>query len=107
MFNYDIINNRLFSFHLSGSFDESEGEKSDDSFAIFGGSDPSQYVGDFQEFPLVNTLYWSLGIEMIAFGNDILATFGSGTAFAVIDTGTTMIGLPEAVFKSLQSKWLK
>lgn len=43
---------------------------------------------------------------MIAFGNNILSTFGSGTAFAVIDTGTTMLGLPEAIFKSLQSKWL-
>lgn len=44
---------------------------------------------------------------MIAFDNEIIERYGSGGAFAVIDTGTTMIGIPTNRFTSLRAKWNK
>ena len=79
----------------------------DKSYAIFGGYNPDQFIGELIKFPLVNERYWSLGIKMVAYGNDVVETFSKGSAYAIMDTGTTMLGIPDTYFSVIRKKWLK
>ena len=55
----------------------------------------------------MNKKYWSLNIGLVAYDNDIVGSFSRNHAFAVIDTGTTMVGIPDKYFKPIRDKWQK
>lgn len=42
---------------------------------------------------------------MVSYGNDIFETWSEGKAFAVIDTGTTMICVPYDLFQTIMATW--
>lgn len=98
---------RVISFHLSYQ-NLYALDQDDQSYATFGGYNKSQIVdGKLTHFPLVNTAYWSLNLGMMGYGNTVLAKWDRGKAFAVIDTGTTMIGVPDEHFNIIRAKWIK
>ena len=73
------------TFYLSG--DESE--------VTFGGADPSTYTGPAIVVPLFSpgTSFWMVQVSSVAVGSRSVA----GASVAIVDTGTTLIGAPNAV----------
>ena len=62
---------------------------------IFGGYDESQFVGNLSWHKIVNDNWWALDLREIKYGNTIVDQFSKyDMAFAVIDTGTSLITLP-------------
>ena len=66
---------------------------------IFGGIDHDQFLGDLHQFPLVNDRWWGLNFNSLVIGNEIIDLGRMNEAIAVIDTGTSMIGLPEDYYE--------
>lgn len=81
------------------------------SFAIFGGSDYSQIVNGekglrpFRNNPDIfsHIKAWALSGQGLFYGEPQIGEKGSYPA--VIDTGSTIISVPSALFQSLSAKW--
>lgn len=113
-----MISNRIFSFHLGySSLGLDLGAEEEESFALFGGYDPEFFEGSLVTFQITTPNIWSLTIRTIAYANEILETyrdpssaasrFLQSSAFAIIDTGTTMLGIPDTLFEKVRKKWLE
>jgi len=98
-----LIDRASFSLSLS---DQS-------SFAVFGGIDEEQIVGGatglkpFRNNPDIfsHIKAWALTGEALYYGLPQIGQTGSYPA--VIDTGSTLIAVPSALFQGLQAQWRK
>ena len=96
-----LINKASFSLSLSDN----------GGFALFGGIDESQIVGGanglrpFRNNPDIfsHIKAWALSGKGLFYGTPEIGQ--QGTYPAVIDTGSTVIAVPGALFSSLEGKW--
>ena len=86
---------------------------------MFGGINHEQYVGKLHKFKLANNKWWSIDFSAVIYDSENLGTFskkGEATgedeiedlklqAFAVVDTGTSMMAMPHDQFVLLSSRW--
>uniref|UniRef100_A0A7S3FSR3 Peptidase A1 domain-containing protein n=1 Tax=Strombidium rassoulzadegani TaxID=1082188 RepID=A0A7S3FSR3_9SPIT len=91
----------------------------DQSFAIFGGVDPDQIVGGLGGLKKIQTMayrpdwtqsskQWALEGQNMFYGTEECQKIGEEKKYAaIIDTGSSNIGVPDTMFKSLQEKWRK
>lgn len=88
------IPRKVFSFYFT-----SDGKVG--SEMTFGGSDPNHYIGELTYAPLVITQpqQWMVQIQGASIGTTSLGFCGQ--CLAIIDTGTTNIGIPQSQFQSL------
>jgi hypothetical protein len=83
---------------------------------IFGGLNTDQYVGSMHEFPLVTDKWWALEFRAFYYDGKLFKSFDpypknteihnlGNSAFAVVDTGTSMMAVPEKFFTKLEQSW--
>lgn len=83
-----LLPDPVVSFRISTSDDpRGAGE------AVFGGIDPTHYVGNITYVPLRRKAYWEVELEGIWLGDDGTELVNTGAA---IDTGTSLIAAPTA-----------
>ncbi|OUM51205.1 hypothetical protein BVG19_g293 [[Candida] boidinii] len=88
----------------------------DSSYAsiLFGAIDHSKYVGDLQVLPVINTLRsygysdpirLEITLNSLSVGTDTEeAVFASGAAAALLDTGTTLTYIPDALLEFINDQ---
>jgi len=82
MWSQDLISEPIFSFYLNpNEYAASGGE------LIFGGIDPSKYTGSITYVPVAIEGYWEFQMTSVSVGSTVI----SSSAYAVIDTGSTVI----------------
>jgi hypothetical protein len=105
-----LIDNAIVSFSTAGP-----GEPG--SFAIFGGLDPNQIVGGVQGLHKMQTLayrpdwtesvkQWAIEAKGIYYGNEEFL-LSKGSFPAIIDTGSSNLGIPHQAFVFLKENWKK
>jgi hypothetical protein len=77
-------------------------------FTVYIGSEAENSYVDFGKYkgstanvtwvPLVNTVYWSVKMNGISYKNQLVE---QATSIAVLDTGTSILGFPQADLKSI------
>jgi len=78
-----------------------------ESKAIFGGKDSTQYVQSMFELNLGATNLWAPHVNGLAYGNTYLDKFdNSDNYLAIIDTGSTLIHLPKKYYNIMADWWL-
>lgn len=76
------------------------------SYVLFGGADPSQYVGDLKVLPLATPYYWAPRVQGIAYGGVFLAKYdATQLRVGILDTGTPLIHLPQAQYEAVVDAW--
>jgi saccharopepsin len=84
----NLLPEPIVSFRISTSDDpRGPGE------VVFGGIDPSHYVGDITYVPLRRKAYWEVEMEGVYLGDEGTELVNTGAA---IDTGTSLIAAPTA-----------
>ena len=111
--NSGLIDRAVVSFSVAGP------TMDDQSYATFGGMNPEQIVGGTAGLHKMSTTayrpYWSQSVKQWAlegkemrYGYELAAAPGGEKSYtAIIDTGSSNIGVPEEMFKSLKEKWQK
>lgn len=95
MIEQSLLPSNLVSFRISTSDDpRGPGE------AVFGGIDPTHYVGDISYVPLRRKAYWEVELEGVWLGDDGTELVNTGAA---IDTGTSLIAAPIAYASMINS----
>ncbi|KHJ34511.1 putative vacuolar protease a [Erysiphe necator] len=89
-----LLDEPVFSFSLS------DGENNG-SEVIFGGVDAELFTGNITKLPLRRKAYWEVDLQSISFGNQTAEFEGTG---AILDTGTSLIGLPSDVSELLNAE---
>ena len=83
-----LLPKQIISVRLSDSEDpRGAGE------AVFGGIDPSHYVGEITYVPVRRRAYWEVEMEAVYVGDEGTELVNTGAA---IDTGTSLIAAPTA-----------
>lgn len=95
MVNQGLLDEKVFAFYLSST------EKGDESEAIFGGVNKEHYTGDLIKLPLRRKAYWEVDLDAITFGDQTAAIDATG---AILDTGTSLIGLPSTLSELLNKE---
>ena len=78
---------------------------------MFGGYNESQFVGDMYQFPIVTDKWWALDFTCLTYDREVFKEYHTtfehdqNTAFAVVDTGTSMMAMPMKYFEKLQKRW--
>jgi hypothetical protein len=94
MIEQGLVDEPVFSFYLTN--DGSDGEMD------LGGVDPNHHTGELSYVPLVETNYWTIGLDsMILEGENVSFTTA---ARAIVDTGTSTLAGPAAEVKALAKK---
>lgn len=92
-----LIKNKVFSFHLNKQSENLLGGE-----IIFGGSDPSLFIGPMHYIPLSQLGYWQVHMDKVIVptrrGN---ANLCDNHCEAIFDTGTSLITGPEDVITKL------
>ncbi|XP_055987523.1 pepsin F-like [Sorex fumeus] len=89
-----LLSENLFAFYLS-----SKGQ--DGSVVMFGGVDPSYYVGQLHWLPVTRPLYWQLAVDSISMDGKVIACHRG--CQAMLDTGTSLIIGPQVAVQHIQS----
>jgi len=78
----------------------------DDSVISFGGHDAGRVQSDLQWAPVAmeELGFWQVQIEAIRIGDVTLDECADGTCRAIFDTGTSLLGVPREIMKSMQSQ---
>jgi len=109
--NSGMIDNALVSFSISGP------NMDDQSYALFGGINPDQIVGGTSGLVKMQTMayrpdwtqsvkQWALEGQTLFYGDQECQKIGQEKKFpAIIDTGSSNIGVPEQMYKFLKEKW--
>ncbi|XP_049636817.1 pepsin A-5-like [Suncus etruscus] len=87
------ISENIFAFYLSSK--DPEG-----SVVMFGGVDPSYYVGELKWVPVTRPGYWQLTLDSISMNGKIIAC--SEGCQAMLDTGTSLVIGPQNDILSIQ-----
>lgn len=91
MIDQGLVDEPVFSFYLTN--DGTDGEMD------LGGIDPNHHSGELSYVPLVETNYWTIGLDsMILEGQN--SSFTTATR-AIVDTGTSTLAGPKAEVKAL------
>lgn len=72
-----------------------------ESYMIFGGINEDQYTGKFFELPLVNNNWWATQTTGVYFDGAQLNSYTGLGTFGIMDTGTSLILMPEAEFNQI------
>ena len=72
---------------------------------LFGGINRSQYVGELVNFSISTDNWWAPSLNGFHYGNNVLNLFNDYQAYAVVDTGTSMLCLPKVYFGLLMARW--
>lgn len=79
-------------------------ESNSSSSIEFGGYDESKFEGNLVWFPLKSNNWWSLDVRQFSYGNESIAKFSFyDNNIAVIDTGSSLLGLPDPYYKAILS----
>ncbi|RKF78292.1 Vacuolar protease A [Golovinomyces cichoracearum] len=93
MINQGLLEKPVFSFFLSGKDEGSE--------VVFGGVDHDLFTGKITKLPLRRKAYWEVDIDSITFGSETAFLENTG---AILDTGTSLIGLPSDISELLNAQ---
>jgi len=66
---------------------------------IFGAINHTQYVGDLHKFKIVNDKWWSVSYQGVMYDNQVIDYFDADQAIGVIDTGTSMMAMPQQYYQ--------
>jgi hypothetical protein len=113
MYEEEVIDEAIVSFSLGYS---NGGSIQQDSYMMFGGVNKTQFVGKMYDFPLVTDKWWALEFRAFYYDNKLFKSFDpfpknqdisdmGNSAFAVVDTGTSMMAVPEGFFQRLEQRW--
>ncbi|XP_067387928.1 gastricsin-like isoform X3 [Emydura macquarii macquarii] len=90
----NLISASLFSFYLSSYGTQSGGE------LVFGGVDSNLYSGQLVWTAVTQDAYWQIGIEGFSVNGQSSGWCSSGCQ-GIVDTGTSLLTAPQAVFSEL------
>jgi hypothetical protein len=107
-----VIEKAIVSFSVSGP------NKQDQSYAIFGGINEAQIVGGLGGLKKIQTFayrpewtnslkQWALEGQNLFYGEEVSVKdkLNAAKMPAIIDTGSSNIGVPESIFNFLKEKW--
>ncbi|KAI9282339.1 aspartic peptidase domain-containing protein [Sporodiniella umbellata] len=84
----------IVSFYFSRPRQDGKGE------ILFGNTNPNHFEGDIKYIPIKRKMYWEVDLNRIDVkGNNIL----NATIPAIVDTGTTLIILPDDAAKAIHA----
>ena len=75
------------------------------SYMMFGGLNETQYVGDLYKFKLATNKWWALNFKSLIYNGNSIRYYGDDEAIGVIDTGTSMMAVPEDLHTVLSNRW--
>jgi len=112
MKNSKVIDQAIVSFSIAGP------ESSDTSYAIFGGLNEAQIVGGVGGLQKIQTMayrpdwmhsvkQWALEGRNMYYNGEEFNLAKEQKYPAIIDTGSSNFGVPDATFKALTEKWEK
>jgi hypothetical protein len=90
MIDQKLIDEPVFAFYL-------QEDPSQTGELTFGGIDKSHYTGDLVDVPLTSETYWEVSLDGMKYGD----TSVSGSAKAIIDSGTSLLAGPKDAVDSL------
>ncbi|NWJ05614.1 CATE protein, partial [Crypturellus undulatus] len=90
----NLVELPMFSVYMSSNPDSSEGGE-----LLFGGFDPSRFVGSLQWVPVTQQGYWQIRIDSIQVGGAVV--FCAGGCQAIVDTGTSLLTGPSRDIREL------
>ena len=70
-----------------------------------GAINKEQYVGELLNFSISTDNWWAPSLNGIHYGNGVLNLFADHQAYAVVDTGTSMLCLPKVYFSLMMANW--
>ncbi|KAG5633431.1 hypothetical protein H0H81_007856 [Sphagnurus paluster] len=94
MVNKRLIDEPIFSLRL-GSSEADAGE------VVFGGIDRNAYKGEITYVPVRGRGYWEVELQKFSFGDEVIELENTG---ALIDTGTSLIGMPADIAELLNDQ---
>lgn len=93
-----IINETIASFSLQ--------EENQRSYISFGERNASQFKGGLYSYKLVSQEWWSIDVERFLYNYDMPNFEGStDIAQAVVDTGTSLLGIPPEHYQYIVALW--
>lgn len=109
--NSGMIDTAILSFSVAGP-------GKDSSYAIFGGINENQIVGGLAGLSTMKTISyrsdgdesknWALDGQTMFYGKTEVSSFAISKQFpAIIDTGSSAIGVPASYFAFLKEEWTK
>lgn len=91
-----LISSPVFSVWLGKSKNGGGGE------FLFGGSNPHKYTGSLTTIPVDNSRgFWSITVDGLKFGS----TFVTGSFDGILDTGTTLLLLPQSIANKVAAQY--
>ena len=96
MLDQGLLDEPVFSFYLSDTNDEGA-----ESEAMFGGINKDHYHGEMIKIPLRRKAYWEVDLDAITFGKETAELDDTGV---ILDTGTSLIALPEVLAELLNNE---
>jgi hypothetical protein len=113
MYEDEVIDEAIISFSLGYN---NGGSIQQESYMMFGGTNHSQYAGKLLEFPIVTDKWWALEFRAFYYDKRLFKSFDpfpkhseitdlGNSAFAVVDTGTSMMAVPQKFFERLETLW--
>ncbi|XP_072212396.1 cathepsin E [Excalfactoria chinensis] len=91
----DLLELPVFSVYMSANPDSSPGGE-----LIFGGFDPSRFLGTLHWVPVTVQGYWQIKLDNVKVGRTV--AFCANGCQAIVDTGTSLITGPTKDIKELQ-----
>ncbi|CAF1094261.1 unnamed protein product [Adineta steineri] len=85
MWSQGLISEAIFSFYLNPDVNATSGSE-----LIFGGIDSTKYTGSITYIPVALEGYWEFQMTQVTVGSTVI----SSSAYAIADTGTTLITGP-------------
>nr|XP_033774487.1 gastricsin [Geotrypetes seraphini] len=92
---HNLINQPVFGFYLSGQENSQNGGE-----LVLGGVDPNHYTGQIYWTPVTQQTYWQIGIEGFSVNGQETGWCRQGCQ-GVVDTGTSLLTVPQQMFSSL------
>ncbi|XP_062450951.1 cathepsin E [Rhea pennata] len=91
----NLVELPMFSVYMSSNQDSPVGGE-----LLFGGFDPSRFVGNLNWVPVTQQGYWQIQIDNIQVGGVVV--FCASGCQAIVDTGTSLLTGPSKDIKELQ-----
>lgn len=72
---------------------------------LLGGINPDQYIHPLHNFSIATDSWWAPSLNGIHYGEHVMNLFSDHQAYAVIDTGTSMLCMPKGYFTLMAAQW--